>query len=244
MARIIRNEKQKGPFTVEDSSRQSNNPESEVWAKGRAECQQAGGVSELTAVFQRAEFEAAHAAAMAAENQVTSGQLQDPPTGMSQAPTRVRPDLLTDQPAKKRHGCFVGLIAALILTIVLATMTITCPNKQAHEDAIQEVTNEWVSDKVDEQISGITDNKVAKRIINKVAKDITAYGTEKIVSNFVDVDNYVVCSIGRVQTGANETKIVSLGVFGHVFTFDKDDIETAWKYALNNFKSRFKQPAP
>ena len=66
---LIRNGKQEGPFTVEELSQQGISPESEVWAPGMADWMQAGDVPELTAVLQRAEFEASQQAARIAENQ-------------------------------------------------------------------------------------------------------------------------------------------------------------------------------
>ena len=75
---LIRNGKQEGPFTVEELSQQGITPESEVWAPGMADWMQAGDVPELTAVLQRAEFEASQQAARAAENQATMGQPYDP----------------------------------------------------------------------------------------------------------------------------------------------------------------------
>ena len=148
---LIKNGIQEGPFTVEELTQQGISPESVVWAPGMAEWQQAGDVPELTAVLQRAEFEAAQQAARAAENMATTGQPYEPsvpPTYMPpQAPRYGGGD---PEPPKKKSGCTPWLIAALILAILFGTMVLTCPDRQAHETAIQEVTKAWVDDKVDE----------------------------------------------------------------------------------------------
>ena len=88
---LIRNGKQEGPFTIEELGQQGITPESEVWAEGMADWMQAGDVPELTAVLQRAEFEASQQAARIAENQPTMGQPYEPAATPSQAPPQVPP---------------------------------------------------------------------------------------------------------------------------------------------------------
>ena len=244
---VIRNGKQEGPFTVEELTQQGLTPESEVWAPGMADWQQAGDVPELTAVLQRAEFEASQQAARAAENQPTMGQPYEPATPPSYNSPQVPPRYPIQEDTKKR-GCTPWLIAALILAILFATMVFTCPSRAAHEAAIQEVTKAWVGDKVDENLGSITGiGGVFGDLINKALKELTGFGTDKVISNYLDVKNYLVCSVGRMSIGDNQDKMVSLGVFGHVFTFGKDDIEKAWSNAMEDYEANHKitpPPAP
>ena len=234
---LIRNGKQEGPFTVEELGQHGITPESEVWAPGMADWKQAGDVPELTAVLQRAEFEAAQQASRVAEGQATTGQPYEPTTPPGYFPSQTPPRVPVEEPKKKR-GCTPWLIAALILAIVFATMVFTCPDRQDHETAIQEVTKAWVGDKVDENLGSITGvGGVFGELINKALKELTGFGTDKVISNYLDVKNYVVCSVGRMAIGDNEEKMVSLGVFGHVFTFGKDDIEKAWTRAMDDYEA-------
>ena len=235
---LIRNGKQEGPFSVEELSQQGITPESEVWAPGMADWQQAGDVPELTAVLQRAEFEAAQAAARAVESQTTMGQPYEPAVDPGQVPPQVPPRVPYVEEPKKKSGCTPWLIAALILAILFATMVFTCPSEADHEAAIQEVTKSWVGDKVDENLSGITGvGGVFGDLIDKALKELTGFGTDKVISSYLDVKNYVVCSVGRMAIGDGEEKMVSLGVFGHVFTFGKDDIEKAWSKAMDDYEA-------
>ena len=203
-----------------------------------ADWKQAGDVPELTAVLQRAEFEAAQAAARAAENQTPTGQPYEPAVAPSQVPPQSPPRVpYNDEPKKK--GCTPWLITALILAILFATMVFTCPGRQAHEQAIQEVTKAWVGDKVDEKLDAITNvGGVFGDLINKAIKELTGFGTDKVISSYLDVKNYVICSVGRMSIGDNQDKMVSLGVFGHVFTFGKEDIEKAWTRAMDDYEAR------
>ena len=238
------NGKQEGPFSIEELSQKGINPESEVWAPGMADWVQAGDVPELTAVLQRAEFEAAQQASRAAENQPTMGQPYEPSTPPGYFPSQTPPRVPIEEP-KKKSGCTPWLIAALILAILLSTMVFTCPNRQDHEQAIQEVTKAWVGDKVDENLGAITGvGGVFGDLINKALKELTGFGTDKVISNYLDVKNYIVCSVGRMSIGDNEEKMVSLGLFGHVFTFGKEDIEKAWTRAMDDYEARHNVTPP
>ena len=243
---LIRNGKQEGPFTVEELSQQGITPDSEVWAPGMSDWMQAGDVPELTAVLQRAEFEASQQAARMAENQPTMGQPYEPPVAPSQAPPQVPPRYPAQEEPKKKSGCTPWLLAALILAILFATMVFTCPDRQKHEEAIQEVTKAWVGDKVDENMGSITGmGGVFGDLINKALKELTGFGTDKVISSYLDVTNYLVCSVGRMSIGNNEEKMVSLGLFGHVFTFGKEDIEKAWSKAMDDYEANHRvAPAP
>jgi hypothetical protein len=150
---------------------------------------------------------------------------------------------IPEEPKKK--GCTPWLIAALILAILFATMVFTCPDRQDHENAIQEVTKAWVGDKVDENLNSITGiGGVFGDLINKALKELTGFGTDKVISNYLDVKNYVICSVGRMAIGEGEEKMVSLGAFGHVFTFGKEDIEKAWSKAMDDYEANHPRIAP
>ncbi len=241
---LIKNGKQEGPFTIEELSQQGITPESEVWAPGMSDWMQAGDVPELTAVLQRAEFEASQQAARAAENQATYGQPYEP-AEPPQVPPR-RPDYMpVEEQPKKKSGCTPWLITALILAILFATMVFTCPERSDHEAAIQEVTKAWMDDKVNENMGDIMGvGGVFGDLINKALKELTGFGTDKVISRYLDVKNYVVCSVGRMSIGNGEEKMVSLGVFGHVFTFGKEDIEKAWSQAMDDYESRHQSITP
>ena len=235
---LIVNGKQEGPFTVEELSQKGITPESEVWAEGMADWAQAGDVPELTAVLQRAEFEAAQQAARAAEARPTMGQPYEPSSPPSYVPPQVPPRVPVQDAPPKKSGCTPWLVAALILAILFGTMVFTCPKRADHEAAIQEVTKAWVGDKVDENLGTIAGvGGVFGDLINKALKQLTGIGTDKVISKYLDVKNYVVCSVGRMAIGDEEEKMVSLGVFGHVFTFGKEDIEKAWTRAMDDYEA-------
>jgi len=232
---LIKNEKQEGPFTIEELSQQGITPESEVWAQGMADWMQAGDVPELTAVLQRAEFEAAQQAARAAEAQPAMGQPYEPASVQRQAPPQVPPRYPV-QAAPKKNGCMSWLTAALILAVVFGTMVFTCPDRRAHENAIQDVTKEWLSEKIQQGAASVTGNNglggVLSDILGRLAEEALGHGTDKIISSYLNVDNYMVCSVGRVRL-ADKEKVVSVGLFGHVFTFGKENLEQLFAQVMD-----------
>ena len=248
---VIRNGKQEGPFTVEELSQQGITPETEVWAPGMADWQQADDVAELTAVLQRAEFEASQQAARAAEAQATVGQPYDPVVPPTQVPPQ-RPQYGAMPAAQpKKNGCLPWLIGGVILAILFATMVFTCPTREDHEQAISEVTKHWMGNKVQETIGVVTGNSgvgsVVSDVLSKVLRRWTDEGAEMVITNYLDVDNYVVCSVGRISVGNVKDKMVSLGIFGHVFTFDEEDLEKLWAQVLDNSEASMNNipmPAP
>ena len=57
------------------------------------------------------------------------------------------------------------------------------------------------------------------------------------VNNLLSVDNYAVCSVGRLEW-QGDNKIVSFGLLGHVYTFDAEDLEEAYDKASNKAKDK------
>lgn len=236
---LIVNGKQEGPFTVEELSQKGITPESEVWAPGMDDWQQAGDVPELTAVLQRAEFEAAQQAARAAENQATVGQPYTPPVPPNYVPPTQTPRYTSPMPEqpRKKNGCLPWVIAGLILAVLLGTMVLTCPSRADHVNAIEEVAEQWVGDKVQENVGIVTGNNglggLFSDIIGRLIEELTSKGADRIIDSYLDVDNYMVCSVGSI-TIAGKKKTVSFGIFGHVFTADKDDIEELWARVMDD----------
>lgn len=115
------------------------------------------------------------------------------------------------------------LFIALVCILALGGIAVmTCPDRQAHKDAIMSVINEEINESVSSEEAG-------------VAMLVSAFGSRLVgyfFDNMLTVKNHFVYSVGVVQNLNGETKTVSLGVFGHVFTFDREDISNA----LGNLK--------
>ena len=116
------------------------------------------------------------------------------------------------------------LIALLVLVGIGAVAVVTCPNKEAHKDAIHAV----VKEKIDEEMTAGADGSLAG-ILSGIGSSVS----EWIIDKGLTVDNHFVYSVGKFNTG-QEVKTVSVGVFGHVFTFSKEDLDQALKEYTGN----------
>ena len=117
---------------------------------------------------------------------------------------------------------FLVLLAALVVGAV-----VTCPDKKAHKEALADTFAEYASYKIDEnKDNGLSD------VLNEGLKALRKVGGDKVVeatlSQFLEVDNYYVLSIGRLKQGG-EKKFISIGLFGHVFTPTSSMIDNALK---------------
>ena len=116
------------------------------------------------------------------------------------------------------------LLITLIAVLVLAGIAvITCPDKQAHKEAIMAVINE----KIDETVSGNAsegDEGLAV-LASSLGSGLVGY----FMDNRLTVKNHFVYSTGTVNGFNGESRRVSVGVFGHVFTFSKEDFDEATK---------------
>lgn len=94
------------------------------------------------------------------------------------------------------------LFSLILVIAFFAAMAWTCPSSDAHYDAISKAYADM-------------------NVLTKIAgKTLIKQGIQQIVS----VNNYVLVSVGTYTLNDNGADgIVSIGVFGHVFTFTKDN---------------------
>ena len=107
------------------------------------------------------------------------------------------------------------LFFLLVVLGIGAVAVVTCPDKDAHKDAIQNVVKEALADEVnageDNGLSGI---------FAGIGSSVSGW----IIDKGLTVENHFVYSVGKFSDG-KEPKTVSVGVFGHVFTFSKEDLK-------------------
>ncbi len=101
------------------------------------------------------------------------------------------------------------LTILLTFVIVAAAIVITCPDKAKHLEAFDEI----IDHSINQDETGM-------------AALFSVFGGKRLIHNFFDpllhVNNYFVVSIGEIQLAENESKTVSVGLLGHVFTIDKE----------------------
>ena len=120
-------------------------------------------------------------------------------------------------------NALIAIIAVLL--IVGAAAVMTCPDKQAHKDAIMSVVNEKINEELqtnDEEYQGLS------ALFGTLGSGIAG----RVVDNRLVVKNHFLWSTGEFQNFDGEYQRVSVGVFGHIFTFNKQDLDKALENAL------------
>ncbi|MBO4465021.1 MAG: hypothetical protein J5797_12625 [Prevotella sp.] len=95
------------------------------------------------------------------------------------------------------------LFSLAIVVVLLVSMAVTCPKEEAHYDAVTTSISEKSS----------------------VAKPLVKFILDKGVKSFVEVKDYFLVSVGSYNLN-DKNGFVSLGVFGHVYTFTGEDFWT------------------
>ena len=147
-------------------------------------------------------------------------------------------------PKKKSHtGCLIGILLTIIALI--AVMIVTCPKTEQHKEVLSTVITATVNDAVHDN-DNITGNNFIDNAFRTISNAFAGKVIEAAVDNLVTVDNYVVCSLGKVHYDGKD-HIVSLGIFGHIFTVDEDDLREAaelyYKKEEINMKEQLKKKA-
>lgn len=108
------------------------------------------------------------------------------------------------------------LIALIIFGIILIFLFFSCPNKQDHKTKLSGEITAIIHQK-------LTDAGIEDALTNSPEFQVII---EELATNSVDVDNYLLFSIGKLSINGNE-QVVSFGIAGHVFTFNDKIVRQA-----------------
>lgn len=119
------------------------------------------------------------------------------------------------------------LLLFIVIIAIALVGVITCPQKDAHKDALMKLVNVAL------------DTELYKNTKSEEEMGFALFGSilgsgiaEIIIDKKLLVDNYFVCSIGRVVFEGKE-KIVSIGFLNHVFTMPEDKLKEELKKSLD-----------
>ncbi len=227
------NEEKRGPYSLNELAERKLDETSLVMPTDGVEWVPADQIEELRTLF---------------ENKESINKTEDIPfvearpiipTAPQEAAQQVQP-----APKKKSHtGCLIGIL--LTLVVLVAVMVVTCPKTEQHKEVLSTVITTTVNDAVNDN-DNLTGNTFIDNAFKTVSNAFAGKVIEAAVDNLVTVDNYVVCSLGKVHYDGKD-HIVSLGVFGHIFTVDEDDLREAaeqyYKKEEINMKEQLKKKA-
>ena len=107
----------------------------------------------------------------------------------------------------------------LILVFISGFCVISCPDKEAHSEAIMENVNNLIDGELTKEVTDETEKALVI-----LASSLVSGISNLVIDSRLSVDNYFLFSIGKV-TFDGESTIVSIGLLNHVFTDINDNIK-------------------
>ena len=230
------NEEKRGPYSLNELAERKLDETSLVMPTDGVEWVPANQIEELRTLFESKD---------STDNPVKT---EDIPFVEARPIIQAAPQEAAQQaqpaPKKKSHtGCLIGIL--LTLVALVAVMIVTCPKTEQHKEVLSTVITTTVNDAVNDN-DNITGNTFIDNAFRTVSNAFAGKVIETAVDNLVTVDNYVVCSLGKVHYDGKD-HIVSLGIFGHIFTVDEDDLQEAaeqyYKKEEINLKEQLRKKA-
>ena len=111
------------------------------------------------------------------------------------------------------------LIGLVIVVLIAFVMAMTVPDKKAHKSAMMKAVKEYVDEEAANR--GFADNG-----LTRVGKNLVVKTIEEVLSNKLRVTNYFLFNTTHIEMKEKD-KLLSVGMFGHVFTFDKEMLRDA-----------------
>ena len=116
------------------------------------------------------------------------------------------------------------LLVVVVLLLVAVLMTQTVPDKQEHKDAMMKAVKEYVAEE--------TKDRFGDNILSALGKNLVVKSVELALNSKLKVNNYYLFNTTSVRL-KGEDQMLSLGIFGHVFTFDKEMLREKLEESLN-----------
>lgn len=203
---IAKDGKQQGPYTLGELQARHITSETLVMIVGTDQWVPAWQVEELKAIVGE------------------GSQLPEPPpttaAGQPQ-PTTPQPTQ-PEEPRQGRKGV-KPMLAIVILLLVVVVMAVTNPDRRDHSQAISREVTGALTSVADS--SGFADDPIAQGFM-AIGQAFAGNIVDAAVNNLLRYNNYVVLSVGRIDF-QGKTYTVSVGLLGHVWTMDKDEMVKA-----------------
>jgi len=183
------NEEKRGPYSLNELAERKLDETSLVMPTDGVEWVPANQIEELRTLFESKDL---------TDNPVKT---EDIPFVEARPIIQAAPQEAAQQaqpaPKKKSHtGCLIGIL--LTLVALVAVMIVTCPKTEQHKEVLSTVITTTVNDAVNDN-DNITGNTFIDNAFRTVSNAFAGKVIETAVDNLVTVDNYVVCSLGKVH---------------------------------------------
>lgn len=105
------------------------------------------------------------------------------------------------------------LLVIVIILLVAVLMKMTVPDKQAHKEAMMVAVKEFVEEEAE--------NRFGDNVLSNLGQNVVVKTIELALNSKLKMHDYLVLNTSYVRLKGEE-QLLSLGMFGHVFTFDKE----------------------
>lgn len=209
---IIKDRSQQGPYTLEQLAEAGLTSGTLVWREGMGQWTPAWQVEELKGIL------SGKAQQRPAPPPPPVNETEADNTGYGRKEPGTEP--ATVHCGKRRRRAAIWLAVA---AVAFFAMLMTCPTEDEHQEAVANEISTALADSAGrmdtgsamlDALGGMLGNAIASQIVNAM------------VSQMLTVDDYFIVSIGKIHYEGT-TKTVSLGILGHVFTFDSTDVSNA-----------------
>lgn len=138
--------------------------------------------------------------------------------------------------AKKSKAGIIAIISLLVVMLILCIMVLTKPSKADYIDTITRVTTEYVINQVDKTPLGMSES------VSGTVKFSTSKAVRAVLEQTLYVEDCLIFNKAKVSIGEH-TFTVGLGMFGHVFTLSKEQLEAAVTATLEKERTKMVQRA-
>lgn len=210
---IYADNRQQGPFSVSELMERGLSSETLVWAEGMEQWTPAWQVRELKDAMEGKAQPGPVPPPLPFEPSARAESASGQADGSGTSGKADAAEEIIYEPSRRHIG---GRVAGIVVAVVIAfALTVTCPTREQHCEAVAGEISAAISQSNGASgFWGMFSNIFASGVVNMA------------VSQFLDVDNYYLFSIGTINI-EGKSRAVSFGILNHVFTFDNDYIREA-----------------
>jgi hypothetical protein len=121
---------------------------------------------------------------------------------------------------KKLPLAIVTLACSYTMYIAMKS---TAPSTDAHANVLTEEVEKMLDKLYTEKI---VMPEESKQIASYLYYDVTPKVVDKILNGKIDLSDFDFLTLGTIKDSEGDTHIVSLGIFGQVFTFNEDIVQS------------------
>lgn len=235
---IVKDDVRLGPFTLEEVKRQGISADTLVWFKGMPDWKEARAIPELAGAYIPDIPPTAEVDEDDAVEETGIDSAPEPPAETyAPQPQRYAYAPLPDEgKAKKSKAGIIAIISLLVVMLILCIMVLTKPSKADYIDTITRVTTEYVLNQVDKTPLGMSES------VSGTVKFSTSKAVRAVLEQTLYVEDCLIFNKAKVSIGEH-TFTVGLGMFGHVFTLSKEQLEAAVTATLEKERKKMVQRA-